>query len=118
MRTPTMLSWAIREGVACDRQPANERELLAFAVSGCGSDSPARMSLMQHALTLVFSTPLNLTPISRLALRRRNKDCAGLWTGSQAATPALSSLPLNPLAQGERFCSRVSTASKCHGQMA
>jgi len=114
MRTPIMLSWAIREAIACDRQPAN----LPFTVSGCGSDSPARMSLMQHALTLVFSTPLNLTPISRLALRRRNKDCAGLWTGSQAATPALSSLPLNPLAQGERFCSRVSTASKCHGQMA
>ena len=77
MRTPIMLSWAIREAIACDRQPANERKLLAFAVSGCGSDSPARMSLMQHALTLVFSTPLNLTPISRLALRRRNKDCRG-----------------------------------------
>ena len=77
MRTPTMLSWAIREAVACDRQPANECELLAFAVGGCGSGSPARTSLMQYALTLVFSTPLNLTPISRLALRRRNKDCRG-----------------------------------------
>ena len=91
MRTPTMLSWAIREGVACDRQPANERELLAFAVSGCGSGSPAHTSLMQYALTLVFSTPLNLTPISRLALRRRNKDCAGHWTGSQAARGIVAS---------------------------